>query len=133
YVPDAAKAPFEEARKRGQELEKKWEELMGRYREAHPDVAAERDQRRSRTTPDGWEEAIPSFDPADKPIATRAASGKVLNAVVPKLPQLVGGSADLTPSNNTAIEGRTDFEAANSEGLYLRFGVREHGMGAILN
>jgi transketolase len=133
YVPDAAKAPFDEARKRGNELEKKWNELLERYREAHPDVAAELDQRLSNKLPDGWEEAIPSFDPADKPIATRAASGKVLNAVVPKLPQLVGGSADLTPSNNTAIQGRKDFEAASAEGLYLRFGVREHGMGAILN
>ena len=66
-------------------------------------------------------------------MATRAASGKVLNAIVPKLPQLVGGSADLTPSNNTFIEGRSDFEAANAEGLYLRFGVREHGMGSIMN
>ena len=133
YVPDAAKAPFEEAHKHGQELEKKWEELMQGYREAHPDIAAELDQRLSGKLPDGWEEAIPSFDPADKPIATRAASGKVLNAVVPKLPQLVGGSADLTPSNNTAIQGRKDFEASNAEGLYLRFGVREHGMGAIMN
>ena len=132
-VPEEAKAPFDEARKRGQELERKWEELMGRYREAHPDIAAELDQRLSGKLPEGWQEAIPKFDPKDKPIATRAASGKVLNAIVPRLPQLVGGSADLTPSNNTAIEGRTDFEAANSEGLYLRFGVREHGMGAIMN
>jgi transketolase len=132
-VPEEAKAPFDEARKRGQELEQKWEELMGRYREAHPDIAAELDQRLSGKLPEGWQEAVPKFDPKDKPMATRAASGKVLNAIVPKLPQLVGGSADLTPSNNTAIEGRTDFEAANSEGLYLRFGVREHGMGAIMN
>jgi transketolase len=133
YVPEEAKAPFDAARKRGQELERKWEELMQRYREAHPDVAAELDQRLSGKLPDGWQDAIPAFDPKDKPVATRAASGKVLNAIVPKLPQLVGGSADLTPSNNTAIQGRTDFEAANAEGLYLRFGVREHGMGAILN
>ena len=132
-VPEEAKAPFDEARKRGKELERKWEELMRRYREAHPDIAAELDQRLSGKLPEGWDQAIPKFDPKDKPIATRAASGKVLNAIVPRLPQLVGGSADLTPSNNTAIEGRTDFEAANSEGLYLRFGVREHGMGAIMN
>jgi transketolase len=133
YVPEEAKAPFEEARKRGQELERQWNELLQRYREAHPDLAADLDRRLAGKLPDGWQEAIPTFDPSDKPIATRAASGKVLNAIVPKLPQIVGGSADLTPSNNTAIQGRTDFEAANSEGLYLRFGVREHGMGAILN
>jgi transketolase len=133
YVPDGVEAPFDAARKRGQELERKWNDLLARYREAHPDLAAELDRRLSGKLPDGWEDAIPTFDSKDKPIATRAASGKVLNAIVPKLPQLVGGSADLTPSNNTAIIGRADFEAAHAEGLYLRFGVREHGMGAILN
>jgi transketolase len=133
YVPDGVEAPFDAAKQRGQELEKKWNDLLARYREAHPDDAAELDRRLAGKLPDGWEDAVPTFDPKDKPIATRAASGKVLNAIVPKLPQLVGGSADLTPSNNTAIQGRSDFEAANAEGLYLRFGVREHGMGAILN
>ena len=133
YVPDEAKTPFEETRQRGQALERQWNELLQRYRQAHPEIAAELDQRLAGKLPEGWQDAIPTFDPADKPIATRAASGKVLNAIVPKLPQLVGGSADLTPSNNTAIQGRTDFEAANAEGLYLRFGVREHGMGSILN
>jgi len=133
YVPDEAKIPFDEARQRGQALERQWNELLQRYREAHPETAAELDQRLSGKLPDGWEEAVPSFDPSEKPIATRAASGKVLNAIVPKLPELVGGSADLTPSNNTAVQGRTDFEAAHAEGLYLRFGVREHGMGSILN
>jgi transketolase len=132
-VPEAAKAPFDAARKRGGELESRWNEMMQRYREAHPEEAADLDRRLSGKLPDGWEEAIPTFDPKDKPIATRAASGKVLNAVVPKLPEIVGGSADLTPSNNTAITGRADFEAAHAEGLYLRFGVREHGMGSILN
>jgi transketolase len=133
YVPDAVRAPFDEARQRGQELEKQWNALLQRYRQAHPEAAAELDQRLSGKLPDGWQDAIPTFDPKDKPIATRAASGKVLNVIVPKLPQLVGGSADLTPSNNTFIEGRSDFEAANAEGLYLRFGVREHGMGSIMN
>jgi transketolase len=132
-VPEAAKAPFDAARKRGGELESRWNEMMQRYRKAHPEEAADLDRRLSGKLPDGWEEAIPTFDPKDKPIATRAASGKVLNAVVPKLPEIVGGSADLTPSNNTAITGRADFEAAHAEGLYLRFGVREHGMGSILN
>jgi transketolase len=133
YVPDAAKAPFDAAGKRGQELETRWNELLQRYRETHPDLGAELDQRLSGKLPDGWEDAVPKFDPSEKPMATRAASGKVLNAIVPKLPQLVGGSADLTPSNNTAITGRTDFEAVNPLGLYFRFGVREHGMGAIMN
>jgi transketolase len=133
YVPDEARQPFEEARERGHQLEVQWNDLMRRYREAHPEAAAELDQRLSGRLPEGWQDGIPSFNAGDKPIATRAASGQVLNAIVPKLPQLVGGSADLTPSNNTAIKGRTDFEAANAEGLYLRFGVREHGMGSLMN
>lgn len=133
YVPDEARQPFDEARQRGHRLEAQWNDLMRRYREAHPEAAAELDQRLCGRLPDGWQDAIPSFNAGDKPIATRAASGQVLNAIVPKLPQLVGGSADLTPSNNTAIKGRTDFEAANAEGLYLRFGVREHGMGSLMN
>ncbi|HEX9944569.1 MAG TPA: transketolase [Thermoanaerobaculia bacterium] len=133
YVPEEARQPFEEARQRGHQLEEEWNGLMRRYREAHPDLAAELDQRLSGKLPDGWQDDIPSFKPGDKPIATRAASGQVLNAIAPRLPQLVGGSADLTPSNNTAIKGRTDFEAANAEGLYLRFGVREHAMGSTMN
>ncbi len=137
HVPDAGRAPFEEAGKRGRQLEEEWNRLKDRYRQAHPDTGAELEQRLSGKLPDGWQDAIPTFNPGDKPIATRAASGQVLNAIAPKLPQLVGGSADLTPSNNTAIKGRTDFEgdadAAKAEGLYLRFGVREHGMGSVMN
>ena len=133
FVPEEARQPFEEARQRGQRLEKDWNELLQRYREAYPEMAAELDQRLSGKLPEGWQDAIPTFAPGDKPIATRAASGKVLNSIVPKLPELVGGSADLTPSNNTRVEGWTDFEAANAEGHYLRFGVREHGMGSIMN
>jgi len=141
-VPEAARAPFEEARKRGQKLEKEWHDLVNRYRQAHADAGAELDQRLAGKLPDGWQDAIPTFKAGDKPIATRAASGQVLNAIAAKLPQLVGGSADLTPSNNTAIKGRADFEGAaidpatdpaKAEGLYLRFGVREHAMGSTMN
>jgi len=133
YVPEEAQQPFAEARQRGQRLEADWNELLRRYREAHPELAAELDQRLSGKLPEGWQDGIPAFTPGDKPIATRAASGKVLNGIAPRLPELVGGSADLTPSNNTKVEGWSDFSAANAEGLYLRFGVREHGMGSILN
>src|SRR5437764_987071 len=84
---------------------------------------ADVDGRLAGKLPDGWQDGIPTFKPGDKPLATRAASGQVLNGIAGKLPMLVGGSADLTPSNNTAIKGRTDFEAANAEGLYLRFGI----------
>ncbi len=133
YVPDEARQPFEDARRRGNQLEKDWDDLMRRYREAYPEIAVELDRRLSGKLPEGWQDAIPSFASGDKPIATRAASGKVLNGIAPKLPELVGGSADLTPSNNTKVEGWKDFSAANAEGLYLRFGVREHAMGSIMN
>ena len=134
HVPDEARAPFEESRKRGRELEEKWNGLVARYRQTHSELGADLDQRLSGKLPGGWQDGIPTFKPGDKPLATRAASGQVLNGIAAKLPQLVGGSADLTPSNNTAIKGRADFEGAGkAEGLYLRFGVREHAMGSIMN
>ncbi|HEY9421489.1 MAG TPA: transketolase [Thermoanaerobaculia bacterium] len=132
-VPDEARAPFEEARQRGRKQEEEWNDLLRRYREAHPDLGADLETRLANRLPEGWDADIPSFSPDDKPIATRAASGKVLNGIAPRLGMLVGGSADLTPSNNTQIQGRGDFSAAQAEGLYLRFGVREHGMGSIMN
>jgi transketolase len=132
-VPEEAKKPFEQAAERGRKLEAEWNDLVKRYREAHPDLAADFEGRLAGRLPEGWEEGIPTFSPSDPPIATRAASGKTLNGIAPRLPMLVGGSADLTPSNNTLPQGRTDFSAAHAEGLYLRFGVREHGMGASLN
>ncbi|HYO12740.1 MAG TPA: transketolase [Thermoanaerobaculia bacterium] len=132
-VPDEARTSFEEARQRGHRLEAEWNDLVKRYREAHPDLATDLDTRLAGRLPEGWQEGIPTFSPEDKPIATRAASGKVLNGIAPRLPMLVGGSADLTPSNNTLVQGRTDFSAAQAEGLYLRFGVREHAMGSIMN
>ena len=132
-VPEEARKPFEQAAERGRKLEAEWNDLVKRYREAHPDLAADFEGRLAGRLPEGWEEGIPTFSPSDPPIATRAASGKTLNGIAPRLPMLVGGSADLTPSNNTLPQGRTDFSAAHAEGLYLRFGVREHGMGASLN
>jgi len=132
-VPEDATKPFEEARQRGHQLEQAWNELYARYKQAHPEEAADLDGRLAGKLPDGWQDGIPTFKPGDKPVATRAASGQVLNGIAGKLPMLVGGSADLTPSNNTAIKGRADFEAASLEGLYLRFGIREHAMGSIMN
>jgi transketolase len=133
YVPEEARQPFAAARRRGQRLEQEWNELLRRYREAHPGLAAELDRRLAGELPADWQDAIPAFTPGDKPLATRAASGKVLNGIAPKLPELVGGSADLTPSNNTKVAGWSDFEADDAAGLYLHFGVREHAMGSLMN
>jgi transketolase len=132
-VPEGSTKPFEESRQRCHQLEQEWNDLYARYQQAHPEDAADLDGRLAGKLPDGWQDAIPAFTPGDKPMATRAASGQVLNAIAGKLPLLVGGSADLTPSNNTAIKGRADFEAASLEGLYFRFGIREHAMGSIMN
>ena len=132
-VPDEARAAFDAARERGRKQEEAWNDLLRRYREAHPEDAADLERRLAGKLPDGWADALPKFEPGGKPIATRAASGQVINAIAGKLPELVGGSADLAPSNNTLIKGESDFSADNRGGRNLRFGVREHGMGSIMN
>ncbi|HEY2738035.1 MAG TPA: transketolase C-terminal domain-containing protein, partial [Thermoanaerobaculia bacterium] len=131
-VPDEAHAPFDEARERGKRLEAEWTERLKAYREAHPDDAADMERRLAGKLPDGWEAALPAIKPSDKPIATRAASGQVLNAIAPRIPELVGGSADLASSNETLVKGLPNFSAADP-GHNFYFGVREHGMGSALN
>ena len=132
-VPEEARAPFEEARERGRRLQAEWERAAGTLRRGAPGGGRGARARLAGELPDGWEEALPTFEPDDKPMATRAASGKVINAMAPALPELVGGSADLAPSNNTMIKGSADFSATDRDGRNLRFGVREHAMGSILN
>jgi transketolase len=132
-VPPEAMPPFEQARERGRRLEAEWRELLGRYREAHAAEAADVEARLAGRLPAGWHEALPEFTPADGAMATRAASGRVLNSIAARLPQLVGGSADLARSNNTLIKGEGDFEAGTPGGRNFHFGVREHVMGAMVN
>ncbi len=132
-VPDGALKPFEAMQERGAKAETEWNDLLKRYREAHPEPAADLEGRLAGKLPDGWEDALPTFKASDKPVATRAASGQVLNALATKVPMLTGGSADLTPSNNTFLKGFESFEPGHPEGRNLRFGVREHAMGSILN
>ena len=132
-VPEEGRAPFEAARRRGQKLEEEWNDLLRRYREAHPEDAADLERRLSGKLPDGWADALPTFQPGGKPIATRAASGQVINAIAGKLPELIGGSADLAPSNNTLIKGETRFSGEDHGGRNFHFGVREHGMGSAMN
>jgi len=132
YVPEEALTHWRKARERGSRLEAEWQRKWDAYRRAHPDLAAELNRRLAGTLPDGWDAALPSFGPKDAQ-ATRAASGKVINALAPKLPELIGGSADLAGSNNTDIKGAASFSAEQRAGRNFHFGVREHGMGAILN
>jgi transketolase len=120
---------------RGRALHRDWKALRDAYAQQFPDLAAEFQAIQSGRLPDGWDSDIPSFPADEKSIATRESSAKVLNAIAPHLPWLIGGAADLNPSTKTAItaDGAGDFEAGNYHGRNFHFGIREHAMGAICN
>jgi transketolase len=132
YVPDDALQHWRRAADRGARLEADWKKQWESYRSTHTDLAAELERRLAGKLPEGWDAALPVFGPKDAQ-ATRAASGKVLNALAAKLPELIGGSADLTGSNNTEIKGGGTFTANSRSGRNFHFGIREHAMGAALN
>jgi transketolase len=115
------------------EHDKAWERARAAYRAANPLLNAEFDLVRKGKLPDGWDTALPEFNPAEIPMATRAASGAVINAIVGRLPALLGGSADLTPSNNTLPKDAASIKRGDLSGRYVRYGIREHGMGGIMN
>ena len=132
FIPEEALRHFRRCVERGAKAEAAWRKTFAAWARESPERAEEWRRAMDRSLPSGWDADLPGF--ADgKPIATRAAFGRVLNAVAPRLPTLMGGSADLTPSNNTAIQGAADFQKGAYDGRYLRFGVREHAMGAILS
>lgn len=133
YVPEDVLAHFREAVERGAELQRDWETKLAAYRQEYPDLAAELARRLAANLPDGWEDELPEFPPDAKGIATRVSSGKVLNAIAAKVPELIGGSADLAPSNKTWIDGSPSFQPDSHLGRNFHFGVREHAMGAALN
>ncbi len=132
YVPDEVYAHMRQAVERGAQWEQEWRDLFARYAEAYPELARQWDQFWSGELPEGWDAELPTFE-AGTSVATRAASGKVLDAIAPRIPNLIGGSADLTPSNKTKFEGATDFQRDHYSGRYIHFGVREHAMGTVLN
>jgi transketolase len=133
YIPDEALAHFREAVGRGQQWEAEWKSRLEAYAQAHPQEADQFRQALSGELPEGWEEALPVFPADAKGMATRAASGQVLNALAPVIPTLIGGSADLAPSNNTFLKGYPVFANESFAGRNFHFGVREHGMAAALN
>ncbi len=133
YVPDEALAHFRRAAERGQAREGEWQSRFEAYRAAHPDLAAEWQRALRRELPPGWDTSLPTFTAEDGAMATRVASGRVLNAIAPTIPTLLGGSADLATSNNTLLRGAGEFSPQYRAGRNLYFGVREHSMGAILN
>ena len=134
-VPDGVRERFAEfVGVRGAEARAVWESKRVAHRAAQPARAAQLDHVFAGSLPEGWESALPGFPADAKGIATRDASGQVLNSLAGVIPWLVGGSADLAPSNKTRLGGEAgDFEAGSRAGRNLHFGIREHGMGAIVN
>ncbi|MCB1055570.1 MAG: transketolase, partial [Acidobacteria bacterium] len=132
-VPDGVRAAFRPAAEGGAELHRAWYERLDAYAEDHPESATDLRHRLEGTLPPGWRDHLPAFDPQGGAIATRSASGKVLNALAAHVPSLLGGSADLAGSNNTTLDGEPFFSPAHREGRNFHFGVREHAMAAALN
>jgi len=134
YVPPDVLSYFRETLSRGQQQQEKWDSAMKSYLSAYPEEARQLEAQLRGQLPDGWDEGLAAlFLSAEKPMATRAASGAVLNKLAPRIHNLLGGSADLAPSTRTLLVGEGDFGPANYGGRNLHFGVREHAMGAIAN
>ena len=131
YIPDEALAHFREAVDKGARAESEWNALVEKYGAKHAELGASYRTMMSGDLPEGWETHLPTFDDA-KPMATRAASGEVINALAPHMPMLIAGSADLAPSNNTDIKDGGSFQAGAYEGRIIHYGIREHAMGAAM-
>ncbi len=132
-IPEDVLNYFREAVERGQQWEDQWQDCMRQYRAAYPDLAAELERRLAGRLPENWDADLPVFPADPKGLATRSSSGKVINALAVRMPELIGGSADLTPSTKTTIDSSQDFEADTPQDRNLHFGVREHAMGAAVN
>lgn len=133
YVSEEVLAHFREALEKGEQFEKDWDDRFESYRKADPTKAEAFLRVTSGELPENWQESIPVYPPDPKGLATRAVSGEVLNALAGKLPELIGGSADLAGSNATTLKGETSFQRGQYAGRIINFGVREHAMGAINN
>jgi transketolase len=148
FIPPEALACFREAVDKGAKAQQDWQTRLGAYRAAYPSEAAELEMAIAGKLPTDWAAGLPKWQLTDKPIATRVAGGLALNALAQRIPNLMGGSADLNPSTETALKGLGDFQPPEAEGpgtqgavggewayagRNLAFGVREHGMGAAVN
>jgi transketolase len=146
FIPEEALACLRGATERGREAEAEWRGRFEAYREAHADLAAELERVIAGELPKGWDEDLPTFATADKPIATRSAGGKIINAIAARVPELLGGSADLNSSTETTLKGAGDFQSPATEGgahqgavggewgyggRNVHYGVREHAMAAV--
>lgn len=132
HVPDGVLDHARQCVGRGEELVADWMRRMAAYRTDHPELAQQLEEALAGRLPQGWAGALPSFGAADS-MATRAASGRVLAGLVPAVPWLIGGSADLSESNLTHVKGMPVFQKGRYEGRYIHYGVREHAMGAVMN
>lgn len=133
YVAPEALAEWRKMSGRGAKLEAEWQKQYDAYKSANAADAAELERRLRGDLLDGWEELIPTFTADNGNIASRAASGIVINAIAPKVPELVGGSADLSPSTNTIVKGAPSITPESYAGRNFHFGIREHGMGGVMN
>jgi len=133
HIPEEASEHFRRAVARGSAAQVEWESRFKTFAQEHPDLAAEFQRVISRDLPKGWDTDLPEFVSADGPMATRVASGKVIEILGSRLPEMMGGSADLGPSTHTNIEGAGSFEPEDGAGRNMHFGIRENALGAILN
>ena len=132
-VPEEVRQHMGQARERGDKAEAAWNQKFAAYKQKYPELATEWEQISKRELPKGWDADIPKFPADAKGVAGRDASAKVLNAIAKRVPWLIGGSADLSPSTKTALANEASFEAGSYIGRNFHFGIREHAMGAVLN
>ena len=132
-VPDEVLNYYRGKGNEGVKKENDWNELYAKYKEKYPAEAAEYELFKAGKLPEGWKDNLPVFKPTEKGVATRKASGKMLNTIAAKLPLLIGGSADLSPSTDTILNDYESFSSENHSGRNFHFGIREHAMGSILN
>jgi transketolase len=133
FVPDEALKHWRQARDRGAKAHAAWNTVFASYKKVAATDAGELERRLAGKAPAGWDKAMPVFTKENGNVASRAAFGSALNATADALPELMGGSADLTPSNNTSVKAWKNFTPADRAGRYMHYGIREHGMGAIMN
>ncbi len=133
YIPQEALNHFRNAVEKGRTLEQEWNEMFKEYRKKYPELAEEFERFVNGKLPENWEEGLPVYTDTSKKIATRSASGETLNILAEKIPNLIGGSADLASSNKVVLKGKGDFYCDSPSGRNIHFGIREHAMGAAVN
>jgi transketolase len=133
YIPQEALEHFRKALEKGKEEEERWKSMFEEYKKAYPELAKEFEMFVKGELPEGWEKDLPVFTDTSKSVATRSASGETINALAEKLPNFIGGSADLASSNKVVMKGKGDFYCDTPGGRNIHFGIREHAMGAAVN